>query len=84
MSQNILLSALFSNSLSLCFSIIVREQVPHPYKTTGKIIVLYISIFMFVDSRRRISLFVRVANLVQQEAITTFIGQLENHFIHRL
>jgi hypothetical protein len=37
---NILLSALFSNTLSLCSSLDVRDQASHPYKTTGKIIVL--------------------------------------------
>jgi len=39
--QNILLSTLFSNTHSLCSSlsvISVRDQVSHPYKTTGKII----------------------------------------------
>jgi hypothetical protein len=30
----------------------VRDQVSHSYKTTGKIIVLYILIFVFVDSRK--------------------------------
>jgi hypothetical protein len=51
-SPNILLSTLFSNTLSLCSYLNVREQVWHPYKTTGKIIIFYILIFMFLDSRR--------------------------------
>jgi hypothetical protein len=38
--QNILLSILFSNTLSLCSSFNVRDQVSHPNKITGKIIVL--------------------------------------------
>jgi hypothetical protein len=49
---NILLSTLFSNTPSLCSSLIVRDQVSHPYRPTGKIIDLYIVIFAFLDSRR--------------------------------
>jgi hypothetical protein len=34
-----------------CFSLSVRGQVSHPHRTTGKIIVLYILILIFLDSR---------------------------------
>jgi hypothetical protein len=36
---NILLNTLFSNTLSLCSSLNVRNQVSHPYNTTGRIMV---------------------------------------------
>jgi hypothetical protein len=52
LGPNILLSTLFSNTISLCSSLNVRVQVLHPYRTTGKIIVLYILIFIFLDSSR--------------------------------
>jgi hypothetical protein len=49
---NILLNTLFSNTLSLCSSLNVRDQVSHPYRRTGKIIVLCILIFTLLHSRR--------------------------------
>src|SRR5215475_1847337 len=36
---NSLLNTLFLNTLSLCFSLNLSDQVSHPYKTTGRIIV---------------------------------------------
>ena len=39
---NILLNTLFSNTLSLRSSLNDCDQVSHPYKTTGKVIFLYI------------------------------------------
>jgi hypothetical protein len=38
LGPNILLSTLFSNILNLCSSLNVKDQVSHPYNTTGKII----------------------------------------------
>jgi hypothetical protein len=49
---NILFSTLFSNTLNLCSSLNVRDQVWQPYRTTGNIIVLYILIFTFFYNRR--------------------------------
>jgi hypothetical protein len=42
LGSNILLNALFSNTLSLRSSPNVSDQDSYPYKTTGKIIVLYV------------------------------------------
>ena len=41
------LSTLFSYTLSLRSSLSVNDQVSHPYKTKGKIIILYTLIFKF-------------------------------------
>jgi hypothetical protein len=51
LGQNIFLSNLFSDTLSLRSSINLCDQVAHPYKITGTIISLCILIFTFLDSR---------------------------------
>ena len=48
-TPNILLSALFSNTLSLHSSLHMSDQVSHPYKTTGKFTVLCFLIYAFVE-----------------------------------
>ena len=50
LGPNIVLSTPFSNILSLCPSLNLSDHVPHPYKTTGKIIFLYVLIFTFLHS----------------------------------
>ena len=51
LGPNVFLSTPFSNTLSLCSSLSVRDRVSRPYKTTGKIVVLNILIIMFLDSK---------------------------------
>jgi hypothetical protein len=43
---------MYSNTLSLCSSLDVRDKVSHPYKIKGKIIVFYILIFTLLDSEK--------------------------------
>jgi hypothetical protein len=52
LGPNILFSALFQNTLNLCFFLRVRDQVSQRYKITGKVIILYILIFKFLEKRR--------------------------------
>jgi len=51
LAPNTLLSTLFSNTLSLRSSLSVSDQVSHPYRKTDNIMVLYIFIFNFFDSK---------------------------------
>ena len=44
LGPNILLNTMFSNTFSFLFSLNVSDHVSHPYKSTGKIRVLYILI----------------------------------------
>ena len=48
---NILLSTLFSNTLSLRSSLSVIDWVSHPYKRRGEIVVIYMLIFIFLSTR---------------------------------
>jgi len=61
---NIFLSTLFSNNHCLRSSLNVSDQVSHPYKTTGKIMFLYIVIFILLDRKLEDKMFV---NEWQQE-----------------
>jgi len=51
LGPNILLSTLLSNTLSLCSSLNMKDHVSHPYKTIGKIMVLYIWIIIVLDCK---------------------------------
>jgi hypothetical protein len=52
LGPDILLRSLFSNTVGLCSSLNVRDQVSHPYKTTGRITVLHVLTFTFLGNRR--------------------------------
>jgi hypothetical protein len=51
LGSHIFLSNLFSHSLSLHSLVIVSDHVSHPHRTTGKIIILCILIFIFFCSK---------------------------------
>jgi hypothetical protein len=51
---------LFSNTLNLCSSFSLRDQVSQPYKTTGIIVVLRILISKSLDSKLKDKIFRRI------------------------
>jgi hypothetical protein len=72
-SPNIL-STLFSNILNLCSSLNVRDQVSHPYRTTGNIILLYslILCFFLYQTRRQKVLDRMLASITRIQSHPTF------------
>ena len=77
LGQNILLIALFSNTLSRLTSPNVSDQVSHPYKTTDKLIVVYTLIIKFLDSRLEDKIF----RIEWQQAFPNFNLQLISSWI---
>ena len=76
LGPNILLSLLFSDTLSLRSSLDVSDQVSHPYKTTGKIILLYIVIFNLLDSQPEDTRFCTVTNTTKILFISSKVLQV--------
>jgi len=52
LGSSIFLRTPFSNTLSLRPALKVTDKVSHPYKTKGKIIVLYSTVLILLDIKR--------------------------------
>jgi hypothetical protein len=48
--QNVFPNTIFSKNLSQCYSVDLKDQVSHPYKTADKISVLYILVCVLSDN----------------------------------
>ena len=85
LGSNILLSTLFSNIPSLRSSLNVSDKVSHPQKTTGKIIVLYILIYIFFDRKlgnKRILPLMISSIPGFQSALNVILNRILNHQGH--
>ena len=68
-----------NETLSLRSPLNVSDQVSHPYKTTVKIIVLYVLIFIFLDSH------IGTQNILHQMiASITWLQSALNFFLNRI
>jgi hypothetical protein len=52
LGPSISLNLVLKTSSVYALRLVLRDQVSHPYKTTGRIMVLYILTFTFLDSRQ--------------------------------
>jgi hypothetical protein len=62
----------YALNLILWSSLTVRDQVLHPYKMTGKIVVLCNVMFRFVDGRRKIQKLKRMAVSIHEFSLLSF------------
>lgn len=49
LGQNTILDILFSNALSLRSPLKLRDQLAHPYKITGSVIVMYLNLYILTQ-----------------------------------
>jgi hypothetical protein len=56
----------------------VRDQVSHPYKTTGKIIVLHILIYVFLESKPEDQMAAGISRV--QSALNFFMNLIFDFF----
>jgi hypothetical protein len=83
LGPNILLGAVFSNTLNLCSSIITRDPVSHQYISSGKII-LHLT---FLDSRqedKRYQLHDTNHSRPFQTPIDLYVYELQSRYFGRL